>query len=76
LFQNAPTSPNGAGKFYENVAALPLDASSTFILVSNSAAVKQTYAEFTSHLGSMREILQVFREKGFKTVRDVFELSR
>jgi len=77
LFQDAPTAPNGgAGKFYENVAALPLEASSTFIRVSNNAAVKQTYAGFTSHLGSILETLQVFREKGFKSVRDVFELSR
>jgi hypothetical protein len=77
LFQNNPTAPNGgAQKFYENVAALPLDGSSTFIRVSNNTAIKQAYPGFTSHLGSIMETLRVFKETGFKSVRDVFELSQ
>ena len=77
LFQNNPAAPNGGvQKFYENVAALPLDSSSTFIRVSNIEALKQAYPGFSSHLGSILETLQVFKERGFKSVREVFEISR
>jgi hypothetical protein len=77
LFQNNPAVINGgAQKFYENVAALPLDSSSRFIRVSNIEALKQVYPGFTTHLGLISETLQVFRDRGFKSVREVFELPR
>jgi len=60
----------------ENVATLPLDTSSTFIRVSNNPDVKQAYAGFTTHLGSMLETVAAFKGRGFKTVREVFDLSR
>jgi len=77
LFQANPAAPNGGiQKFYENVASLPLESSSTFIRVSNNAAIKQAYPGFSSHLGSIQETLQVFKDKGFKNVRDVFAISQ
>ncbi len=77
LFQNNPAAINGgAQKFYGNVAALPLDSSSRFIRVSNIEALKQVYPGFTTHLGLISETLQVFTDRGFKSVREVFELPR
>jgi hypothetical protein len=77
LFQNNPAAINGgAQKFYENVAALPLDRSSRFIRVSNIAVLKQVYPGFTTHLGLVSETLRVFSERGLKSVREVFDLPR
>ena len=77
LFRPDPTSRNGgAQRFYENVAGLPLEGSSTFIRVSNNDAIKQTYPGFTTHLGSIAETLQAFKENRLQTIRDVFALSR
>jgi hypothetical protein len=70
---NATQVPNGgARKFYENVGALPLDRNSTFIRVQSNRQA----GHFTSHLGSMLETVQVFRERGFRGVQDVFALSK
>src|SRR6185436_10244179 len=75
LFRSAPGARNGgAPMFYENVAALPLDASSTFIRVSNNNAIKQIYPGFTTHLGSVEQTLQAFRDRRLNTLRDVFAL--
>jgi hypothetical protein len=77
LFQRNPRTPNGgAQRFYENVAALPLNPSSTFIRVSNNTAFKQIYPGFTTHLGLIGATLDAFREKRFLTLRDVFALPR
>jgi len=76
LFQNSPTAINGGSQnFYNSVATLPLDSASTFIRSSNNADVKQPYVGFTSLLGSMTETIQVFRQRGFSSLRDVFALS-
>ncbi|HET9131717.1 MAG TPA: hypothetical protein VFO86_12245, partial [Terriglobia bacterium] len=76
LFQNNPTAINGgAQNFYNSVATLPLDSTSTFIRSSNSADVKQPYVGFISLLGSMKETVQVFKQKGFSNIREVFALS-
>jgi hypothetical protein len=76
LFQNSPTAVNGGSQnFYNSVATLPLDSASTFIRSSNNADVKQPYVGFTSLLGSMTETIQVFRQRGFSSLRDVFALS-
>ncbi len=76
LFQNSPTAVNGGSQnFYNSVATLPLDSTSTFIRSSNRADVKQPYVGFTSLLGSMTETIQVFKQSGFSNVRDVFALS-
>jgi len=75
LFQTNPQARNGgAQRFYENVAELPLDDSSTFIRVSNRANIRQTYPGFTSHLGSISQTLQLFMEGKLNTIRDVFAL--
>jgi hypothetical protein len=75
LFQKNPNAVNGGAQaFYENVAALPLDGSSTFIRSFSTRQIKQAYDGFISQLGSMTNAIQVFREKGFKTVRDVLDL--
>jgi len=75
LFRAAPGAPNGgAQKFYENVAALPLDPSSTFIRVSNNDAFKQVYPGYSTHLGSIAETLQAFKENRLHGTRDVFAL--
>jgi hypothetical protein len=77
LFQPVPKAPNGgAQKFYENVAALPLESFSTFIRVSNNAAIKQTYPGFTTHLGSIGDTLQALEENRLHSIRDVFALPR
>jgi hypothetical protein len=77
LFQANPTSVNGgAGNFYENVAVFPVDGTSTFIRAANDPNVRQTNKGFTSHLGSIQETVQVFRQKGLRTLREVFDLSR
>jgi hypothetical protein len=77
LFRAAPGAPNGgAQKFYENVAALPLDPSSIFIRVSNNDAFKQVYPGYSTHLGSIAETLQAFKENRLYTIRDVFALPR
>jgi hypothetical protein len=76
LFQNSPTAINGGShNFYNSVATLPLDSTSTFIRSSNNADVPQPYVGFTSLLGSMTETIQVFKQRGFSNVRDVFALS-
>ena len=76
LFQNSPTAINGGSQnFYNSVATLPLDSASTFIRSSNNADVKQPYVGFTSLLGSMMETIQVFRQRGFSSLRDVFAMS-
>src|SRR6185369_164612 len=70
LFQNSPTAINGGSQnFYNSVATLPLDSASTFIRSSNNADVKQPYVGFTSLLGSMMETIQVFRQRGFSSLR-------
>jgi hypothetical protein len=75
LFRVAPGAPNGgAQKFYENVAALPLDPSSIFIRVSNDDAFKQVYPGYSTHLGSITETLQAFKENRLHGARDVFAL--
>jgi len=77
LFQANPTAVNGgAGNFYENVAVFPIDGTSTFIRAANDPNVRQTIKGFTSHLGSIQETVQVFRQKGLRTLREVFDLSR
>jgi len=77
LFQRNPRSPNGGPqRFYENVAALPSEPSSTFIRVSNNASIRQTYPGFTTHLGSIAETLQAFKENRLQTIRDIFALPR
>jgi hypothetical protein len=77
LFQPIPKAPNGgAQKFYENVAAFPLESSSTFIRVSNNAAIKQTYPGFTTHLGLIGETLEALKENRLHSIRDVFALPR
>jgi hypothetical protein len=76
LFQNNPTAVNGGSQnFYNSVATLPLDSTSTFIRSSNTTEVKQPYVGFTSLLGSMTETIQVFKQRGFSSLRDVFALS-
>jgi len=77
LFQPDPTSRNGgAQRFYENVATLPLESFSTFIRVSNNNTIKQTYPGFTTHLGSIAETLQAFKENRLHAIRDVFALPQ
>jgi hypothetical protein len=77
LFQKSPTALNGgAQNFYNSVAMLPLDSLSTFIRSSNSADVRQPYTGFTSLLSSMAETIQVFKQQGFNSVREVLALSR
>ena len=76
LFQNNPTAANGGWQnFYNSVATLPLDSTSTFIRSSNNADVKQPYVGFTSLLGSITETIQVFQQRGFSNLREVFALS-
>ena len=77
LFQNNPTARNGgADQFYENLAMLPLDRTSTFIRSAARANVKEPYEGFVSLLGSMTETLAAFKQTGFSSLRDVLELSR
>ena len=76
LFQSNPTAVNGGSQnFYNSVATLPLDSTSTFIRSSNTTDVKQPYVGFTSLLGSMTETIQAFKQRGFSNLRDVFALS-
>jgi hypothetical protein len=76
LFQHSPTAVNGGSQnFYNSVATLPLDSNSTFIRSSNNADVKQPYVGFTSLLGSMTETIEVFKQRGFSNIREVFALS-
>ncbi len=77
LFQNNPIAVNGgAQKFYENVALLPIDGASTFVRTYSTRDVKQQYEGFVSALGSMLDTIETFKQKGFKSVREVLALSK
>jgi hypothetical protein len=69
LFQNGV-----AGAFFNNVASLPLDSSSTFIRSFSGGG--GGIFRFQSALSSMTQLISEFREGRVRSYQDVRNLSR
>jgi len=65
--------PMAAARFYANVEALPLNASSTFIRAANQ---KTTVGMFVSALSPMIEVVDAFKDGRLKTIADVMKMSQ
>jgi hypothetical protein len=67
-----------AGEFYENVATLPLDASSVFIRTTNGRAQPTSMVgarEFESILGPMMELIRAIREGVVQGYLDILKIA-
>ena len=77
LFQITANQNGGWRKFYENVAMLPLDASSTFIRsVSGGVRGGGFGMRLPNVLASMQETLAGVKIGSIRSYDDVFEISR
>ncbi len=77
LFQSTGNQNGGWTKFYDNVATLPLDASSTFIRsVSGGVARGAPGMRAPNVLASMQETLAAVKDGRIRTYDDVFAFSR
>ncbi len=76
LFLNGPNRNGGWQAFYENVAALPIDESSTFIRSVSGALSGGFGMRLPNVLASIRETLAAVDEGRIQTYNDVFALSR
>ena len=78
LFQSTGPNQNGGWtSFYDNVATLPLDASSTFIRsVSGGIARGAPGMRMPNVLASMQDTLAAVKDGRIRTYDDVFSISR
>lgn len=74
LFQQ----PEAWRRFYENVAAMPMDRRAQFIrsVSSRRFMLQQRFARSASRTSSVSEVLDLFRKGRLQSYGDIIELSR
>jgi hypothetical protein len=76
LFLRGPNQNGGWESFYENVAAMPLSASSTFIRSVSGNTLGLQGMRAPNVLASMQETLAAVKDGRIRTYNDVFDFSR
>ena len=77
LFQVTGNQNGGWRRFYENVAALPLDSSSTFIRSVSGGARRGGFGmRLPNELASVQETLAAVKDGTIRAYDDVFAISR
>jgi hypothetical protein len=76
LFWSGPNENGGWERFYENVAALPIDASSTLVRSVSGARGGAFGMRLPNVLASIQETLAAVKDHRIQTYDDVFTFSR
>jgi hypothetical protein len=76
MWSNIYSGENGWSRFYENVADLPLDSSSTFVRsVTSDEFNGIATMGFASLFGSMTQMIDAFHEGDITSYHDIVEMS-